>query len=150
MSKEKKQRTPQVGDLVTHDGCWPMFPPGSEPYQITGFVKKAALDESGEPTAVRICVFENARYRVECLASELEWLDEDGAWMLPGRLLSRAQRRVWQQQLGIRQGPDPAKHVEARAFLLMRLKPDELFAATAAAQAELDELARKREEASNG
>ncbi len=61
---------------------------------------------------------ENGRKKdVSCLVEDLVWLEEDKAWYLPGRLLSRADRAEWQEVTGSRFPPHPAKYVEARKLL---------------------------------
>jgi len=112
------ERTVALGDYVSHDGCWGAAE-GDEngPFIVTGFTRRAALTQDGEPTVVNFVIFENRRYRVECQESDLVWLDEDNAWMLPGRLLSRKQRELWSAAIGVKQPPPAGKHVEARRFL---------------------------------
>lgn len=100
--------TPKIGDRVSHEG----LPAG---YRIT------AIDARFDPdTGARFAIvsFENDRYAVKADAAELVWLEEDGAWHLPGRLLSQAERDLWAVTWG---GPNrnrPQDHVTARKALL--------------------------------
>lgn len=48
---------------------------------------------------------------------DLEWLESDEAWTVPGRLLCHADRKRWRDANGVRSGPRRDKHVEARAYL---------------------------------
>lgn len=101
-------RKPKKGDPVTHEG---------QAYEILDLVPKAYLDADGQPTSMVVCIFDNPSYQVKCNAQELVWLDEDGAWFLPGRLLSQEARAKWRSLMGMSMGPPAHKHLEARAFL---------------------------------
>src|SRR5262245_1551505 len=113
VASDSETRTPAIGDLVSHEGCW--APSGDQygPFKIVGFKARPALDDAGKPFVLHCTVFDNERFSVECQTAELVWLEEDGAWMLPGRLLSRPQRRLWQQKVGVNTGPPAEKHIEA-------------------------------------
>ena len=50
-------------------------------------------------------------------AKDLEWIEEDEAWTIPGRLLSHADRKRWREASGVLSGPRRDKHIEARAYL---------------------------------
>lgn len=54
---------------------------------------------------------------VSCRVEDLVWLDEDSAWYLPGRLLSKADRQRWSVIAGSPFPPPPDQHVEARKLL---------------------------------
>jgi hypothetical protein len=113
--------TPQVGDLVSHEGYWGDC---EDAFRVVGFRK--TFNDRDE--VVQLCIFENSKFKVTCLASELVWLDEDSAWMLPGRLLSRRQRAMWMDVTGVRTLPPAEKHVSARKALLAMRDPDEVRA----------------------
>jgi hypothetical protein len=49
--------------------------------------------------------------------NDLEWLESDKAWTVPGRLLSHEDRKRWRSASGVRSGPARDKHLEARAYL---------------------------------
>lgn len=99
---------PNIGDKVSHEG----LPAG---YEITELMDRYDPDDGHKFVLV---TFENVRYAVKADAAELVWLEEDGAWFLPGRLLSQAERDLWAATWG---GPNrnrPQDHVTARAALL--------------------------------
>lgn len=112
----ENENGPEIGDAVSHDGL-------ERGYRITEIASKALLTEANEAYVDYFCTFENDLKKVTCWWKELIWLEEDQAWMLPGRLLNEEQKELWREQVGIltgtkvRFGPAPEKHVEARTFL---------------------------------
>jgi hypothetical protein len=111
-----RARSPKVRDLVSHEGAFGKKGDQDGAYRIVDFPERAVIAD-GEPKRVRFVRFENRRYSVLAMADELVWLEEDTAWMLPGRLLSAEQKKEWMKLLGAKYPPPPEKHVEARAFL---------------------------------
>jgi len=87
-----------VGARVLHDG--------HEDFKVNELV---------EAKGTVIAVFENLGYRVKCNAAELVELKEENAWYLPGRLLSREQRRRFSEIVG--SSTPPGDHVAARKIL---------------------------------
>lgn len=88
-----------MGVLVLHDG--------DEDFKLTNI-------DAGKGGA-QIATFENEKRRVRCDASELVFLKEENAWYLPGRILSREQRREFMRIAGT--STPPADHVMARKVL---------------------------------
>ena len=95
-------RKVKVGDLVSHDGNWAGVEHENGDFEVTSIAKGKV-------------VFENERFRVVCAAKELQWLEEDGAFYLPGRLLTREQRNTYQELMG--SAPRIDMHVAARGIL---------------------------------
>lgn len=99
------EKTPKVGDRVIHHG---------RHHEITELPKRARMGPDG-PEAVELVVFENDGYRVLGNVSELRYSKEDGAWYLPGRVLSRNERAVLQAMSGT--WPPADAHLSMRALL---------------------------------
>ena len=111
-------RKVKVGDPVSHDGNWIGHDHENSDYVVVEL--KSGGSDPGDPLrrlANHICVFENDRYLVTCLTDELEWVPEDEAWALPGRLLTREQRQVY---CTLTESPScsPKAHQSARFALL--------------------------------
>ena len=92
---DKKANTLQVGAKVSHNG------------EVDFVVKKI----NGP-----ITTFENKGFRVQCCTDDLEWFEEDKAWILPGRLLTKEQRILFRQETNVAVLP-PDNHPAARKFL---------------------------------
>jgi len=107
---------PKLGDFVSHEGAFGKAGDENGAYRVIDFAERAVITD-GEPKVVRFCRFANRRFTVTCLVDELEWVKEDGAWMLPGRLLSTYQKKCWMVMLGVKFPPAADKHRSARAFL---------------------------------
>lgn len=112
------KRKVKVGDPVSHEGNWIGHKHENTDFVITRL--EAGGEDPDDPLrrlSDFIAYFENDRYRVKCLTGDLEWLDEDNAWALPGRLLTRAQRQVF---CILTESPScsPKAHQSARFALL--------------------------------
>ncbi len=92
---DKKATVLQVGGLVSHNG------------ELNFVVTK--IDGL-------ITTFENKGFRVQCSTDELEWFEEDKAWILPGRLLTKEQRILYRQKTNAAVLP-PEDHPKARKYL---------------------------------
>lgn len=121
------KRIPKVGDPVYHHG---------RRHTITQLQDRPVL-EGGAPAVVQLVVFESAdqyareeektmrdgsvqavkvpRFVVKGVASELRWSEPDAAWYLPGRVLSRDERTVYEAAFGT--WPPAEIHLTARAAL---------------------------------
>ena len=111
------KRKPKVGDAVSHDGNWAGHDHEDTDFFITAL--RAGGEDPDDPlrrVKDHVCTFENGRYKVSCLTSELGWFEDDGAWVLPGRLLSKAQRATYCAMTGAPTLP-PIGHVAARRIL---------------------------------
>jgi hypothetical protein len=110
-----EQPYPQIGDRVSHEGNF-------SGYSITKFIPRAVMTDTG-PVTVILCVFESQKNEVTCNLNDLQWLDEDMAWYLPGRLLDANLKARWREHMSknlgyeLKYGPSENKHVEARDFL---------------------------------
>ncbi len=119
-------RKVKVGDPVSHEGNWI----GHE-HENTDFVVvqlKAGGSDPSDPLRRlpnHICVFENDRFKVNCLTEDLEWIPEDEAWALPGRLLTREQRATF-CVLTESSVCSPKAHQSARYALLQDLAATEV------------------------
>jgi len=109
-------RQVKVGDGVSHDGNW-----FGDPSQNTDF-EIVALKAGGEDPddSLRrlpdfLATFENDGYKVTCLTSDLRWLEEDQAWHMVGRLLSRVQRAAFCLLTGS-SSCNPNGHIGARSI----------------------------------
>ena len=115
-------RKVKVGDAVSHEGNW-----SGHDYEDTDFevVDLRAGGEDPEDPLRRLpnflCTFENDRYKVSCLTEDLKWLEEDGAWHMVGRLLTRAQRAAFCLLTGST-SCNPNGHIGARAIMRSDLK----------------------------
>jgi hypothetical protein len=98
-------RTPEVGDAVMHHGRL---------HEITEIRPNARVVD-GSAERVDEAVWENDRYLVRGRRDELEWLEADEAWHLPGRLLCRDERAVHEAVVGT--WPRAESHVGARKYL---------------------------------
>lgn len=95
-------RYPAVGEGVSHDS-----EEGLSIESVGGLIAKFKTQPDKEGRVKD----------VSCRVEDLVWLDEDGAWYLPGRLLSKADRQRWRAITGSPFPPPPDKHVEARQLL---------------------------------
>lgn len=98
-------RKPKVGDTVQHHG---------RAHTIVDFPQQAVM-KKGKAVAVTRCRFENDRFLVNVDVRDLKWLESDAAWYLPGRLLSRDERCVYEAAVG--SWPKAENHVIARQLL---------------------------------
>jgi len=99
--------SPKVGDKVLHHG---------RAHTITKIIPKARVNATtGEPEMCPLVRFENARYGVTGLLDDLRWSEEDGAWILPGRVLSKDERTVIQAMSN--NWPPPESHLVFRQLL---------------------------------
>lgn len=89
-------RKVKVGDPVSHEGNWIGHDHEDDDYVVIGFMSGGA-DPSDPLRRLPnyITTFENDRFKVKCLTEDLEWSKEDEAWFLPGRILTRDQRRAF-------------------------------------------------------
>lgn len=111
-------RKVKVGDPVSHEGNWI----GHD--HIDGdYVVVSQADGGSDPDnpLMRIqdflTTFENERFEVTALTADLEWLEEDKAWYLPGRLLTKDQRKAY-CILTESSSCSPKVHISARYALL--------------------------------
>jgi hypothetical protein len=109
-------RTPKLNDVVSHEGAFGKKGGEDGAYRIVDFIERAVIQDSAAKVVV-FCKFQNRRFTVTCLLDDLVWLEEDRAWMIPGRLLNAAQKKQWMEILGAKFPPPADKHVTARAFL---------------------------------
>jgi hypothetical protein len=101
MSRKKAK----LGDLVIHHGF---------PHEITRVGERATMRD-GQAVGISTVHFENSSFASECVAEELEWSEGDGAWYLPGRLLSRNERCLAEAVLG--SYPPASSHLAVRQAL---------------------------------
>ena len=107
----------KVGDAVSHDGNWIGHDHENTDFAIVEL--KAGGEDPDDPLRRLpgfLCTFENDRYKVTCLTSDLVWLEDDGAWMMTGRLLSRPQRDAFCLLTGAI-NCHPKAHISARFAL---------------------------------
>lgn len=79
-------RVPAVGD--------PVFLDGAENFTITEFPTDSRGNDRG------IVRFDAPRKHVKCNKAKLVWLDDVGAWTLPGRLLAPIQKAEYARANG--------------------------------------------------
>lgn len=99
--------TPKVGDLVIHHGVV---------HEIKRLNPRARINrDTGAAETVETVVFENERYHVVALLEDVKWSEEDQAWYLPGRVLSRDERTLLQAISGA--WPPATSHLTMRKVL---------------------------------
>lgn len=109
---------PAVDEMISHDSEEGLVIDSIERHKETALALRYGESGSCRIVKFRSIPDEDGRQKdVSCLVEDLVWLEEDTAWYLPGRLLSKADRAEWQQATGSRFPPHPAKHVEARRLL---------------------------------
>lgn len=98
-------RKVKVGDRVSYHGNWP----GSARYEEHGPFEVTRIEGNK-------VIFANADRFVGGLLGDLQWLEEDGAWHLPGCMLHADQVARYQELT--KQDP-PHDRVLARKMLLV-------------------------------
>jgi hypothetical protein len=100
-------KKPQVGDAVLHHG---------RSHAITVLGKRAVMRNNAAVVAEMV-TFENERFRVLGNRPDLVWSADDNAWYLPGRVLCRDERLLYEALMGVR--PPAETHMAARKLLDM-------------------------------
>jgi hypothetical protein len=98
-------RKPKVGEAVVHHG---------RPHAVTKLGRRAAIRDNAA-VIVEMVTFENEKYAVLAQMADLVWSDEDGAWYMPGRVLARDERILYEALMGVR--PPAETHLTARKLL---------------------------------
>lgn len=104
-TKKATAATPQVGARVIHHGHL---------HDITRIGQRARIVE-GKPVLMRFAVWDNERFQVTGFLDELRWSEDDQAWYLTGRVLSRNERALAEALTG--SWPKAENHIAVRAML---------------------------------
>ena len=135
-------RKVKVGDKVSHEGNWI-----GHDHEDGDFVVVSQADGGSDPSNPLMRVkdfftfFENVRFKVKAITADLVWLEEDGAWMLPGRLITRDQRKAY-CILTEQSSCSPKVHQSARYALLQDADATVLAMVQAVADREAEKAAQ--------